>query len=415
MMARTATSISEVICNGLCIGCGLCEAVTGGRVRMTMTDFGSLRPTPADDFSPEEEAQLLSACPGVTVEPRHTRAVQRDLVWGAFSTMRYAWAGDPEVRFRAATAGVLTALGAHLVRSGQVSFVLQVMADPDEALRSRWVMNESPEAVIASTGSRYGPAAPLAGLMAALDHNRPFAIIAKPCDLSAVHRLSRSDPRLDELCTLRLAMVCGGQSRLKKSWGLLAEFGVDEEEVTLFRHRGFGNPGPTRVETSDGRVFEKTYMELWGDEAGWQLETRCKLCPDALGESADVAVADVWPGGSPVGEDAGFSGIVVRSDAGEALIASAMNAGDLVLGEAITPRQFDDFQPHQVRKKEALTARFTGLQQVGMPTIEALDLRIVELGERLTPEARSKELEGSVSRARTGRFSEPLPVAGDKR
>lgn len=69
-MTRTATSIAEVVCNGLCIGCGLCEAVTGGRVRMTMTDFGSLRPTPADDFSPEEEAQLLSACPGVTVEDR---------------------------------------------------------------------------------------------------------------------------------------------------------------------------------------------------------------------------------------------------------------------------------------------------------------------------------------------------------
>lgn len=413
-MARTATSIAEVVRNGLCIGCGLCEAVTGGRIRMTMTEYGSLRPTPADGFSQQEQAQLLSACPGVTVEPRPTRAARRDPVWGAFSTMRYAWAGDPDVRFRAATGGVLTALGAHLLESGQVSFVLQVMADPDKALRSRWVMNGSPEAVVASAGSRYGPVAPLAGLMAALDRNRPFAIIAKPCDLSAVHRLSRSDPRVDQFCTLRLAMVCGGQSRLQKSRNLLAELGVDEDEVTLFRHRGFGNPGRTRVETVDGRAFEKTYLELWGDESGWQLESRCKLCPDALGEAADVAVADVWPGGSPTGEDAGFSGIVVRSEAGEALIASAGNAGSLVLGDDITPRQFDGFQPHQVRRKEALTARFAGLEQAGMPAIEALGLRLDELGDRLAPEARSKELEGSVSRARTGRFSEPLPIAADE-
>lgn len=413
-MARSAKSIAEVVRNGLCIGCGLCEAVTGGRVRMTMTDLGGLRPTPADAFPPEEEARLLSACPGVAVEAKHTQAANRDLVWGAFSTMRYAWAGDPEVRFRAATAGVLTALGAHLLESGQAAFALHVMADPEAPMRSRWVMSDSPEAVVARAGSRYGPAAPLAGLMAALDRAEPFAIIAKPCDLSAVHRLSQSDPRVDALCGPRLAMVCGGQSRLKKSQDLLAEFGIDEDEVTLFRYRGFGNPGRTRIETADGRAFEKTYLELWEDEAGWQLETRCKLCPDALGEAADVAVADVWPGGSPTGEDAGLSGIIVRSEAGEALIASAEKAGALRLGEAIDPRQFDDFQPHQLRKKMALAARFAGLEEAGMPTIETLNLRIDALGERLDPETRGKEFEGSVLRARTGRFSEPLPRAADE-
>jgi hypothetical protein len=35
-------------------------------------------------------------------------------------------------------------------------------------------------------------------------------------------------------------------------------FGVREDELTLFRYRGFGNPGPTRLETKDGRAFELT-------------------------------------------------------------------------------------------------------------------------------------------------------------
>ena len=64
-------------------------------------------------------------------------------------------------------------------------------------------------------------------------------------------------------------MVCGGQSRLKKSVAVLDEYGVKEEELKLFRYRGNGNPGLNRVETKDGRVFEKTYLELWQDEAGW--------------------------------------------------------------------------------------------------------------------------------------------------
>lgn len=410
-MAHTANSIAEVVTSGLCIGCGLCEAVTCGRVAMKMTPYGSLRPTPADAFTAEEEAQLLAACPGVTVEPRSQSGLQIDPVWGGWSRLQYAWAGDPEIRFRAATGGALTALGVHLVKSKQVAFVLHVMADPDQPMRSRWTLSDSVDAVLAGTGSRYGPVAPLAGFIAALDRGEPFALVAKPCDLNAVHRFAKTDPRVDALCTHRMVMVCGGQSRLKKSQDLLTEFGMSEKDISLFRYRGNGNPGKTRIETRDGRAFEKTYLELWEDEAGWGLETRCKLCPDALGEAADIAALDVWPGGSPVGEDAGFNGIVVRSDAGEALVASAVAAGDLVLGDGLTAEQLNDFQPHQVRKKQALTARYAGLEEAGLPVIDTPGLRLEQLGRRIDEQARIAEREGTIKRVREGRFAEPLPTA----
>ena len=411
-MHRTAGSIAEVVTSGLCIGCGLCEAVTGGRVRMTMTPLGGLRPTPADQFSVVEEAQLLAACPGVIGEPRLDPGdgPPPDPIWGSYKTMRYAWAGHPDVRFRAATGGVLTALGMHLLARKKVAFILHVGANPESPMRTRWVHSETPKQVLANTGSRYGPTAPLAGLGAALDRAEPFAIIAKPCDLGAVHRFAAIDPRVDRLCVARLALVCGGQSRLGKSQDVLDDLNVDEDDVTLFRHRGYGNPGPTRIETRDSRTFEKTYLEMWGDEAGWQLETRCKLCPDALGEAADVAAADVWPGGSPTGEDEGFNGIIVRTAAGEALVREAVSAGDLVLGDQITPRQFDDLQPHQVRKKHALAARYDGLTEAGYPTIEAPGLRLSELGENLDISQRSAETAGTTRRIREGRMKEPLPT-----
>ena len=294
---------------------------------------------------------------------------------------------------------MLTALGMHALRTGRVDFVLHVGADPARPMRSRWVISENPESVQANTTSRYGPTAPLAGMAAALDRGQPFAIIAKPCDLGAVHALSSTDRRVDELCTVRLALVCGGQSRLSKSRAVLDEFGLDEDELALFRYRGHGNPGPTVVETLDGRSFTKTYLELWENEASWEVETRCKFCPDALGEAADVAAADIWPGGAPTGEDEGFNGIIVRTAAGEDLVASAAAAGELVLGGPITPREFDDFQPHQVRKKEALAARYRGLADSGIAPIETRGLRISELGRRLDPERFERERAGTRRRA----------------
>ncbi|MEM9650833.1 MAG: Coenzyme F420 hydrogenase/dehydrogenase, beta subunit C-terminal domain [Actinomycetota bacterium] len=416
-----ATSVAEVVDADLCIGCGLCAAVTGGRVGMALTGNGSgtgsggggMRPERTDAFTEDEERTILTACPGVIAEARPDpgtdgiagpdRAAQperTDPIWGRHRSLFLGWAGDPGVRFRAATGGVLTALGMHLLSSGTVDAILHVGADPDRPMRSRSVVSRTPQDVLDNCGSRYGPTSPLVGLVEMLDRGRRFAVIAKPCDLGAVHRYASIDPRVDELCVARLALVCGGQSKLSKSRAVLEQYGLEESLLSLFRYRGRGNPGPTRVETAGGQAFEQTYQEMWADESGWDLETRCKLCPDALGEAADVVAADAWPGGGPTGEDDGFNAVVVRTAFGRKLVAEAIATGDLVRGGELTPADLNDFQPHQVRKKEAVAARLAGVADAGAAPIRTVGLRIEELGRRLSPEAAAAQREGTAMRIR---------------
>lgn len=414
---RIATSVAEVVRSGLCIGCGLCEAVSGGRVRMAMTAAGALRPWPLDGFDGREEDVVLQACPGVVAIARVRPGVPIDPIWGSHSPVRYGWAADPSLRFEASSGGVLTALGVHLLRSGMVGFVLHVGADETDGLITRTRISETPEQVIANKGSRYGPAAPLTKLGDALDRNEPFALIAKPCDAAAVHALGRVAPKVDELCTHRLVMVCGGQSNLTKSLGLLEEAAVDPDDVALFRYRGFGNPGPTRVETRSGEAHERSYLDMWEDEGTWDLASRCTLCPDALGETADVAAADVWPGAHPEGDDEGFNAVIPYTDRGRALVESAVEAGELVLGDPIEPRQLDAMQPHQLRKKHALATRYRALADAGRPVIDTIGLRIDQLGARLDDETRTQEYEGTRVRIEQGRYTEgdPMPATGTER
>lgn len=392
-------SIAAVVRNDLCIGCGLCEALTDGRVTLAMTDRGTLRPSPVDGFTPEEERRALDACPGVIASARDNPAPHTDQIWGHYRTMTMAWAANDAVRHHASTGGVLTALGQHALRSGSVASVLHVGADPARPTRSRAVISRSAEEVLANSGSRYGPTAPLTRFESLLRRGEPFAVIAKPCDLGAIDRLARSDARVDQHCTIRLAMVCGGQSRLRKTTELLARWGVTENDVADIRYRGDGNPGPTRVRTTDGSMHETTYLDMWADESGWELETRCKLCPDALGECADIAAADAWPGGAPTGEDEGFNAVVVRTEAGERLFGEALEAKAIVLGDRLTPAQLDDFQPHQVRKKEALAHRYEGVAAAGVRPIRTIGLRIDQLGTRFADD-RAAERDGAARRMR---------------
>ena len=79
--------------------------------------------------------------------------------------------------------------------------------------------------------------------------------------------------------------------------GFLAGADVDMDALTSFSYRGNGCPGPTRFEVADGRTVSVTHFDFWGeDESAWSLPFRCKICPDGIGEAADI----VWPAAGPM-------------------------------------------------------------------------------------------------------------------
>lgn len=260
-------------------------------------------------------------------------------------------------------------------------------------MRTRRTLSFSAQDVLESAGSRYGPAAPLVDFDKALDRQEAFALVGKPCDIGAVRNLTRSDPRIDRYMKYALSFVCGGESDLLKSRQVLAGLGVEEDEVPLFRYRGFGNPGPTRIETRSGRAHEMGFQEMWADEATWRVQPRCRICPDSIGEAADIVASDVWTDGSPTAEDEGFNGVLVPTAGGAELFEAAVRAGAVVVERPSGFREMDAFQPHQVRRRRTAWARLAGMAVAGSRVVRADNLRTRD-------------------RVRSGRFGEPLPGTG---
>ena len=420
MTADRLLDIDEIVTGGLCIGCGLCRSVAGAeRIRMVTTPEGRERPVAVTPLSREALAAINAVCPGTRIEGARPETlpdgIETDLVWGPAvpSTLTIAHGSDPVVRHRGAAGGVLTALGQYLLRSGEVDLVLHVKTAPDAPLRSVATVSETPEAVLEAAASRYGPAAVLEDLDGVLARGRPLAVIAKPCDIGAVRRLAEIDTRANDLVRYCLTLACGGVSDLGKSLDVLDDLGVTETDLRLFRYRGYGNPGPTRVETKDGRSFDLGYLEMWGDEAGWRIQPRCKICPDAIGEAADLVSADCWPGGTPEGEDEGFNAVLARTRAGVDLFERAVAARALTVVRSIGFRDMDLFQPHQVRKKRAVWARLEGMRAAGMAIPKVERLRIAELAAGNDEGVNQREMQGAQERAQAGRLGEPPALPGE--
>jgi len=377
--------LSDIVNNGLCIGCGLCQSITGkDKIVISMSDKGRLEPKEIGKISPEVFQKILNVCPGTIVEGLPEKEVapksKHNLVWGYYLSLCYSWSTDKKIRFESSTGGLLNGLSLYLLESKKVKFILHTVTDPKKPMRSISKLSYNKDELLNSGScSRYGPASPLDKFHDALDLNQPFAFIGKPCDISAIRQLSKTDERVNKLCKYLLTLVCGGSTEFTKSQDFIESFKVKEQELSIFRYRGFGNPGKMYIKTKDGREHDREYNSFWGEESTWRVHFRCKICPDAIGESSDVAALDTWRGGSPKGEDEGFNAAIIRTKKGLELMNDASKAGFIHIGDELKIEDIDDFQPHQVNKKKAVYARHLGMTKNDMPTINTKGLRIKEL------------------------------------
>lgn len=410
----------------LCIGCGICAGVDPeGPIRIMRTPEGALRPIADAGLTDGKVDKVYRICPGLHLEglpkPLAGPDAQHDLDWGTFQRMVKGHAGDPEIRFKSAAGGALTSLALHMLETGLVSFILHAKPSKNHPSFGERHISRTRAEVLAGSGSRYGPTATLIDIEDILQMREPFAFVGTPCDVTALRNLAQEDERVNELCKMMMSPVCGGFMETPALAKAVGKFGLNFEELTDLRYRGHGCPGPTRMEDSSGRVVEKSYLDFWGeDDSAWSLPWRCKICADGIGDAADIAASDCWPGGAPSKEEAeqhtldpGSNGVIFRSERAKELVNSAIEDAAFVAEAEIGPAEMSLWQPHQVRKKQVVAARYDALRQSGRLVPDTKRLRIEEQRAAQDPNMLAKETIGTTARVEAGKATEPTPVGAE--
>jgi coenzyme F420 hydrogenase subunit beta len=329
-------ALARVAAGRLCSGCGGCAAAAPGKIAMALEPPGFLRPVQRAPLTAEEERTVAAICPGLRLD-QAAEGRADDPLWGPHLGVWTGHATDPGLRHAASSGGALSALLVHLLESGAVEFVLQTAADPDNPLGNRTVLSRTAAEVMAASGSRYAPSAPLAGIEAHLGQGRRFAFVGKPCDVGALRAMARRDPRVDACIPVTLSFFCAGVPSQAGAAAVLDRLGAPPEEVAAFRYRGNGWPGSAVATLRDGGERAMSYHDSWGRVLSKHVQFRCKICPDGVGGLADIVCADAWEcdeEGYPLFEEReGVSLVVARTGAGRALLEGAVAAGRL----SVTP------------------------------------------------------------------------------
>ncbi len=383
-MTTQLSSIEAIVSNGLCAGCGLCASLVDESFEMKLTSAGRLRPVTTGPVSEDAMALVRDICPGVHVTSPDLSVAGSDgtnhEIWGPIRTIYRAWAGDPQIRFRAAAGGTLTAFGVHLLETGKVDAILHVRTSDDNPMLTDAQISTTRDEVIEGSQSRYGPAAPLIHVKRLLDEGKRFAVIAKPCDVGAIRNLQKIDARAKEQILYCLTNFCGGIASSNMPIDIAKYHGVEAENVDLFNFRGNGWPGPQRTQTKQGEIFDLTYDEAFDNpKFPWVYDDqfRCKMCADAIGEQADVSAPDGWimKDGEPIYDEApGVNVIVARTQRGEDLIKAVGASGEMVLAP-FEIGELDAMHASHLPRKVEFPGRYLGARLAGAPATQFRNFR----------------------------------------
>ena len=189
----------------------------------------------------------LAICPGHRVE-----AATTDSELGPALEIWEGYAADPEIRFRASSGGVLTALALYCIEREDMASVLHTGMDQSRPWTNKTVQSHNRSELLARSGSRYAPSSPCEGLQDVEESPKPCVFIGKPCDASAAAMLSAARPQLDRKIGLSLTFFCAGTPSTRGTLDLMESLGVNPEHAAAVRYRGEGWPGRFAVSPSNG-------------------------------------------------------------------------------------------------------------------------------------------------------------------
>lgn len=376
MIAPTSKTVHKVLAGNLCSGCGLCAALTGSAMIVEKPGFN--RPSITKPIDIDLDRVIAEACPGSVIAPWRS-APNLHEYWGPYFELRTGHAGDSRLRHRASSGGVLSAVLIFALEQKIVDGVLQIGPDPDRPTRNLSRISRSAADIMHAAGSRYSPSSPLADLSELLNREERLAFVGKPCDVSALRLFGQSDARVAKRFPLIFSFFCAGIPSLEGSDAVVRKLGYEPDEVAAFRYRGEGWPGEAFALGKDGSERRMSYAESWGNELSKEIQFRCKICPDAVGGSADLVCADAWHAddeGYPIfTELPGRSLVIPRTKSGLDVLYRAIESGAVKIDDdALKPSDVDLMQPGQTKKKRSVRARTRALRVLlrPIPTMEHL-------------------------------------------
>jgi coenzyme F420 hydrogenase subunit beta len=343
--------------SNLCIGCGLCESITNGKIKMASKPDGFIKPSIKSPVGNDEFRLIQSCCPAEVIHKDDSlRANSTDPFWGDYFQCHIGSSSSDEIEKKASSGGVVSTTLIYLLKNKIIDYVIHIGPDESNPLLNKVKLSSNANEVLYNADSRYAPSSPLENILQLIEPHKKYAFVGKPCDVASLRRLSDFNLQVKNGVLYYLSFFCFGVPSLNQTQKLINQLGAEKKIQSLF-YRKEGWPGSFSIKTESGEQYSipyKDYMHfLFSD-----LHIRCKICPDGLGESADITCGDAWnefdeKGYPSFKNSRGSSIIFSKTKNGDELLTQMINSGEIKIDNKVSDlRTIDKVQPGQFGKKK---------------------------------------------------------------
>lgn len=400
-MGKKIKTLQDVVDWNLCIGCGACAAVCQKKGGVRLIDIGATGIRPHFEADCLDCTLCLSICPGIAIDADDVlddepSQLQQNLLIGTYHAVFEGHAVDSGMRFRASSGGIVSALATYCLEHENTAFVVHTGMDKKYPWKNITVTSRTREEVLAHTGSRYCTSSPCSFFAEIEQSEKPCVFIGKPCDVAALAKARRQRPALDAKVGIALSFFCAGTPCSDAVRELAEQIGAEPGKISSLHYRGQGWPGSFRVETaSEGTPKTMAYLDAWKTLAK-RRPFRCHLCPDGLGQLADITSGDAWNKYSGEGENPGLSHVIARTAQGKRLLEKAQAAGYV----ALAPCSPDDIVKAQglVLRKTLVFGRLLVMKFGGIPVPQFDNFQLFKAWIRTNPVTMIGSISGTLKR-----------------
>ena len=326
--------LSDIIEQGLCLGCGTCAGVCPtSAISMRMSEGLFL---PEIDQKKCNGCQFcISSCPGYSMDFKALRSKifgeePKSSAIGNYIQCYVGHSTNEQIRYDSTSGGLITQLLIFALEHNLIDGAVVTRMRHKNPLEPESFIARTADEIIEASKSKYCPVATNACLKQILKEPGRFAVVGLPCHIHGIRKAETLFKVLNKRIVLRLGLLCSHTVDFAGISFLVKKLNLQENEVKKIAYRGGGWPGGMSIETNSASKIELPLVGDW--HAYWSLFSsffftpmRCTFCPDQAAELADISFGDAWLP-ELKNDKKGSSIIVSRTKEGENLLSEALAA-----------------------------------------------------------------------------------------
>ena len=340
-------SFSELVDNGLCIGCGICT-LASAKIQVSMNESGYYRASIKEHLSEIENQNALNVCPFSNSSLNedelsaffHGGISNHAPIVSYYISCNILSVKDERIRLRSTSSGFTTWLLIALLENKLVDGIIHVASQVEDGqdILFKYSISKDSREVYLKSKTRYYPVELSEVFSSIVDDGLKYAIVGLPCFIKSVQNLRFRDNKWRHKIVFTLGLFCGHLKSALFTSNIIDVARVKRSSVLNFDFRAKSPKWSAANYISQIQSKTETSLVDLNAVPGGTWATggfkyfACNFCDDILGETSDVSIGDAWM--EPYKHDwKGTNNVIIRNRQIQDLVDSAVQSGQIDLVE----------------------------------------------------------------------------------